>query len=101
MNNDKKCLLHVPGHYKEECKVLKEYSEKYTAQRPHKEACSGGNKNRGKSVESDGKTQEVNSMVCHTEPIPRKKKEKNQKDIIFNKPVQTHQKIDVLMSLAT
>ena len=37
---DKTCLLRGPGHYLEECKVLKEYSKKYAAQRPHKNSKS-------------------------------------------------------------
>ena len=33
----KTCLLHGPGHSTEECKVLRDQSAKYAAQRPHKE----------------------------------------------------------------
>ena len=33
---DKTCLLHGPGNFSEECKVLKDYSKKYAAKRPHK-----------------------------------------------------------------
>ena len=52
---EKTRLLHVPIHLSEECKSLKEYSKKYTAQRPNKnnEARSGGKKKRGKSFEFD------------------------------------------------
>ena len=32
----KPCLLHGTGHSTEECKVLKDYSAKYSTQRPHK-----------------------------------------------------------------
>ena len=37
------CLLHGPGNSSEECKLLKVFSEKYAAQRPHieTEACYG------------------------------------------------------------
>ena len=70
------CLLHGPGHSSEECKVLKLYSEKYAAQRPHKPKgdCSGGNPRRGKVVDFDDNTQEVNTMKNHVNPTPRKKK---------------------------
>ena len=69
------CLLHGPGNSSEECKLLKVYSEKYAAQRPHKptEARSGGKPNRGKVVELDDNTQEVNTMENHGDPIPRNK----------------------------
>ena len=33
---DKICLVHGPGHSTTEYKVLKEYSNNYEAQRPHK-----------------------------------------------------------------
>ena len=43
----KSCLMHVPVHYYEKCKVLKEYPKKYAAQQPHKdsESCSRSKKN--------------------------------------------------------
>ena len=46
-SSDKTCLMHGPGHSPEECKVLKEYSKKYTPHQPHKdtEARSSGRKN--------------------------------------------------------
>ena len=49
-------------------------------QRPHKdkEARSVGNKKRDDTVKFDSETQEVNTMVYHDAPIPRKKKGKNQ-----------------------
>ena len=34
---EKTCLLHGPGQYSDEYKVLKEYSKNYAAQRPHKD----------------------------------------------------------------
>ena len=34
---DKTCLVPGPGHTTEECIVLKEYSEKYAVQQPHKD----------------------------------------------------------------
>ena len=65
-------LLHVPGHSLEECKVLKVYSGKYSAQRPHTpiEACSGGNPKRAKAVEFNDSTQEVNTMENRGDTIP-------------------------------
>ena len=50
--------------------------------RPFKdtEACSGSNKKRTKTVKFDGATQEVNTMKYHDEPIPKKKKEKKQRE---------------------
>ena len=58
------CLLHGPGHSYEDCNLLKEYSKKYTAQRPHKEneAHSSGKTKRGKSAEFDGNVREVSIM---------------------------------------
>ena len=75
----KTCLLHVPGHSTEYCKVLKEYPDKYSAQRPHqeKEARSGDNKNRAKTFKFNSQMQEVKVMVSHDEPTLRKKKGKN------------------------
>ena len=59
----------------EECKVLKVYSEKYAAQRPHKptESRSSGNPEHSKAVEFDDNTQEFNTMENHSGHIPRKK----------------------------
>ena len=67
-------MLHGPGHSMEECKVLKEYSTKYTAQRPNneREARSGSNKKCGKIVKFDRTTEEMNLMTAHDAPIPRK-----------------------------
>ena len=69
------CLLHGPGHSSEDYKVLTFYSEKYAAQRPHKptDECSGGKPKRGKVVEFDDNTQEVNTMENHGDTIPRNK----------------------------
>ena len=69
-------MLHGAGHSSEECKVLKFYSEKYAAQRPHKytKACTGGNPKFGKVIEFYKNTQEVNTMENHGYPIPRNKK---------------------------
>ena len=33
---DKTLLLHIHGHFSEDCRVLEEHSKKYAAQRPHK-----------------------------------------------------------------
>ena len=73
------CLLHGPGHSSEECKVLKVYSEKYAAQRPHKstEAKSGCKPKHSKVVEFNRNTQEVNFMQDDDIPISREKKEKS------------------------
>ena len=39
-------------------------------------------------------------MVSHDEPIPKKKKVKiSQKSVRANRPMQTHQKMGVLMEL--
>ena len=50
----------------------------YTAKRPikNKEACSGGNPKRGKTVEFNENTQEVNVMENCDNTIPRNKKGK-------------------------
>ena len=71
-------MLHVTRHSTEECKVLEEYSAKYSEKRPHneKEARSGGNKKYGKTVKFDDSIEDVKNMVAHDAPIPRKKKEK-------------------------
>ena len=101
-SGDKTCLLHGPGHSTEECKVLKKYSDKYSTQRPHKdkEARSRGKNKRGKFIEFDGEMQEVNSMASHSDPIPSKKKVKNQPLIIrVNEPVQAHHMMNALMLL--
>ena len=72
-------MLHGPVHTSEECKVLNIYSGEYAAQGPreNKEARSGGNPKRGKTVEFDENTQEVNVVDNHDNPIPRNKKDKN------------------------
>ena len=72
----KKWLLYGPSHFTEECKLLKEYTVNYAAQRPHneKESRSSGNKKRGKTVKFGGATEEVKNMVAHDALIPRKKK---------------------------
>ena len=58
--------------------MLKEYSKRHAAHRPlkDKEHRSIGNKKRAKTVKSDGKTQEVNTVESRDETILRKKKEK-------------------------
>ena len=72
---EKTCLVYGPGHYIY-CKVLKEYSEKYDVQRPHKEKeyRPGYNKNLAKNLKFDIQAQEVNAMVSHYAPIPRRRK---------------------------
>ena len=69
-------------------------------QRPHKEA-GLGEKKLGKSVKFYIKMQDVNRMVYHAdaEPTPSKKKGKRRKNIRVYKPVQTHKRIDALISL--
>ena len=69
---DKTFLVHGPGHSAEECKVLKEYSSKYATQRNHKESHSSSKKKRGKSVNFNKETQEVNSMEINYKPAPKK-----------------------------
>ena len=73
------CLLHGAGHSSEECKVLKFYSEKYAAQRPHKptKARFGGKPKCGKVVEFEDNTEEVNNVENHGDPITRKKRGTN------------------------
>ena len=67
-----------PGHYLEECKVLKEYSKKYGVQRPNTdiEARSGGKTKCNNTVEFYSSTKEANIMERDA-PINKKKKEKN------------------------
>ena len=69
------CLLHVPGHSYENCKLLEERSKKYAIQRPHKEnEARSGEKTKGdKSVELKRNLKEVN-ITEYDDPIPRKKK---------------------------
>ena len=71
-------FLHGPGHSSEEWKVLRDYSKKYTAQRPHKdnEAHSGIKIKRNKSAEFDSRFKKANVME-HGNTIPKKKKKKN------------------------
>ena len=75
----KTCLLFVPEHSSEECKFLKEYTEKSSAQYPqkHNKACFGGNNKRTKTLDFEVATQEVNTMESDDETIPKKKKEKS------------------------
>ena len=72
----KTCLFNGPGQSSKECKVLKIYSKKCAAQRPHKtaEAPSCSKPKRDKVVKFNDSTQEFNTMGNHGDPIPRKKK---------------------------
>ena len=93
-------MLHGPRHSSEECKFLRYYTEKLSAQHTYKDkqALSGGNK-RGKTVKFEGATEEVNIMKSNDEPIPRKKKVKRQnKKPRLTKPMQTHQRMDAVMN---
>ena len=56
-------------------------------------------KDLGKSVKFYINMQEANRMVYHAEPTPRKKKGKRRKNLRVYKPVQTHKRIDALISL--
>ena len=83
----------------EECKVLKENSEKYSTHQLHKEARSSGNKIRGKSAKFYDKMKGVNRMVSHDKPAPKKKKGENKKkNLRLNNPVQAHQRMDGLIA---
>ena len=96
------CLLHGSRHSSEECRVLKEYTKKRSAQHPYKDkqACSGGNK-RAKTVKFKDTIQEVNTMKSHDEPIPKKKKKKRRrKNPIVIRQMQSHQRMNALMELA-
>ena len=75
----KTSMLCGPRHTSEECKVLRDYTEKLSTQHTYKDkqACSGGNR-RGKTVKFESAAEEVNIMKLHDEPIPRKKKVKRQ-----------------------
>ena len=46
----KSMLVAWPRHSTEDYKLIKEYSKKYAAQRPHTQAFSSGNKNSGKTI---------------------------------------------------
>ena len=72
-------MLHGPGHFSEDCKVLKVYSEWYATQRRNKkkETRSCGKPKRGKVVEFDDNTHESNVVQNDEIPIPRKKKGTN------------------------
>ena len=70
---DKTWLVHGLRYCTEECKVLKEESNKYALQYPHKEDWYGGKSRCGNSIKSYDKTQEVNSMVSHAKPASKKK----------------------------
>ena len=47
---EKSCLLNGPGHSTEECKVLKDYYDKYAAQRPNKKNPYSAAKNKRKNL---------------------------------------------------
>ena len=72
-------MLHDPVHTSEECKVLKIYSDKYAAQRPHKykEYWSGRKTKHGKYVKFGNNIQEVKIMETYDDPTPNKNEEKN------------------------
>ena len=74
-------MLYGPRQSSKECKVLKGCSENHDAQRPFKdkEDRSSGNKKRAKTIRFYDVTQEVNTIKSHGEPIPKYKKEGNQK----------------------
>ena len=95
-------MLNGPGHSTEECKVLKDCSAKYAAQRPHnkREARSGGKKKRGNTVKFDGTTEEVNRTTAHDAPIPGKKREKIRQRILrVKRTLHIKKKSNVLMGL--
>ena len=99
----KTCLLHGPRHSSEECKVLKEYTEKRSMQNPHKEkeAHPRGNNSRDKTVKFNGATQEVNTMKSHYESIPNNKKGKTRRNVFrVIRPIQTDQKTNTFMALS-
>ena len=62
---------------KRECKVLREYTRKVSAQHTYKDkqSRSGGNKH-GKTVKFESAAEEANIMKSHDEHTPKKKKEK-------------------------
>ena len=66
--------MHGPRPSIEECKVLRVYYKKY-AEQPALAAIK-----IGKTIKFDGTTEEVNTMVAHDAPIPRKEKGKNLKN---------------------
>ena len=70
--SNKTFLVNSPGHSMEECKVIKEYSKKYAAQRTDKEARSDGKKKCCESVSFWEKIQKVNTMLSLDSPTPRK-----------------------------
>ena len=98
----KTCLLHGPGQSSEEYKVIREYTEKRSAQLTYqdKQARSGGNKH-GIIVKFESATEEVNIIKSHDEPIPKKRKIKGRViKPIMTKPMQIHQRMDAIMDLA-
>ena len=68
--------------------------------------CSGPTKNPasvkkklGKSVRFYINMQDINRMVYRAEPTSRKKKGNRRNNLRVYKPVQTHKRIDALISL--
>ena len=97
----KTCLLHGPGHSLEECRVLKEYTEKRSAQNTYKDkqAYPGGNK-LAKTIKLEDATQEVNTMKSHDEPIQKNRKGKSRrKNLRVIMPIHTHQRMNAFMVL--
>ena len=95
-------MLHVPRNSTEEYKILKEYCTKYAAQQPHneREALSGGNKKRGKTIKFNKATEEVNRTTAHDASIPRKMRRKiMQKILRVTRTLQSHKRRNAFMRL--
>ena len=66
---------------------------------PHKEEFpTGSNKKRGKTVQFDVTTEEVNSMTARDAPIPRKTEgEVSQRSLIVTRTLHFPKKMNILM----
>ena len=86
----------------EEFKVLKDYTENHTTQRPFKnnQARSGDNKKRTKNFNFKGKTQKVNTVATLDVPILTKIRGKGRRKIPrVIRSMQTHQRMKPIMVL--
>ena len=72
--------MHGPGNSSEECKFLREYTNKRYTQHTckDKQSRSDGNK-RGKTVKFENASEEAKIMKSHDETIQKNKRRKKQK----------------------
>ena len=103
-NGEKTYLVHGPGHYTNNWKVLKEYSEKYASQQPHKEkeACSAETKSplwlSGSTVRHKSSTPWYPLMHLSQQ---RQKVKSKPKILRVKRMMQSPQRRDALMVLTS